>query len=122
MKTLLWLNVDPKAEKYPHESSYMYCGNNPVAFVDPDGMDRIYSSSGRFIKDTGIGSKIMVETKHGLRYLSGLDYSSRGTRKAVSRVIANEAHLRGYTLEIWRKKVQVHILIRQIPFGQIVSN
>jgi RHS repeat-associated protein len=97
MKTSLWLTTDPKMEKYPHESSYMYCGNNPIAFVDPDGMDRIYSSSGRLVRDTGVGSKIMVQTKHGLRYLSGLDYSKKGTRYAVSRIIAKEALLRCYT-------------------------
>lgn len=97
MKTSLWLTTDPKMEKYPHESSYMYCGNNPIAFVDPDGMDRIYSSSGRLVRDTGVGTKIMVQTKHGLRYLSGLDYSKKGTRYAVSRIIAKEASLRCYT-------------------------
>ncbi|MEN2487943.1 RHS repeat-associated core domain-containing protein [Flavobacterium sp. B11] len=96
MKTSLWLTTDPKMEKYPHESSYIYCGNNPIAFVDPDGMDRIYSASGRLIRDTGVGTKIMIQTKHGLRYLSGLDYTKKGTRYAVSRIIAKEASLRCY--------------------------
>jgi RHS repeat-associated protein len=33
----VWLGVDPLAEKYPSLSSYVFTGNNPVIFVDPDG-------------------------------------------------------------------------------------
>lgn len=36
-KTSVWLSVDPLAEKTPSESSYAYCGNNPIMFIDPDG-------------------------------------------------------------------------------------
>ncbi len=31
--------VDPKAEKYYGMSPYVYCGNNPVNRIDPDGRD-----------------------------------------------------------------------------------
>lgn len=31
--------MDPLAEKYYSISPYAWCGNNPVRFVDPDGMD-----------------------------------------------------------------------------------
>jgi len=31
--------VDPLAEKYPNISSYVYCVNNPVKYIDPDGRD-----------------------------------------------------------------------------------
>ncbi|WP_165593164.1 RHS repeat domain-containing protein [Flavobacterium psychrophilum] len=37
MKTSLWLNVDPLAEKFPNQSPYSFCFNNPMHFVDPDG-------------------------------------------------------------------------------------
>ncbi|EKT3966589.1 RHS repeat-associated core domain-containing protein [Flavobacterium psychrophilum] len=37
MKTSLWLNVDPLAEKMPGVSPYAYCLNNPMNMVDPDG-------------------------------------------------------------------------------------
>ena len=32
-----WMSVDPMFAKYPDMSSYVYCGGNPVKFVDPDG-------------------------------------------------------------------------------------
>jgi len=40
-RTSVWLGVDPLAEKNPNISSYVYCANNPVIFVDPDGKELI---------------------------------------------------------------------------------
>ena len=33
----IWLSVDPMAAKYPSLSPYVYCANNPVKLVDPNG-------------------------------------------------------------------------------------
>ena len=33
----VWLSVDPMAAKYPSLSPYVYCADNPVRVVDPDG-------------------------------------------------------------------------------------
>jgi hypothetical protein len=38
----VWLSVDPLAEKYPNVSSYVYCKDNPVIAVDPDGKELIF--------------------------------------------------------------------------------
>jgi uncharacterized protein RhaS with RHS repeats len=31
--------IDPHSNKYPGLSPYVYCGNNPITFIDPTGMD-----------------------------------------------------------------------------------
>ncbi|WP_317205960.1 RHS repeat-associated core domain-containing protein, partial [Flavobacterium psychrophilum] len=47
MKTSLWLNIDPLAEKYPGVSPYVFCLNNPVRFIDPDGREVIDPPTGK---------------------------------------------------------------------------
>ena len=32
-----WLSVDPKSDKYPSTSPYMYCLGNPIMYLDPQG-------------------------------------------------------------------------------------
>jgi hypothetical protein len=39
--TSRWLSRDPLAEKYYWNSPYVYCNNNPVKYIDPDGRDGI---------------------------------------------------------------------------------
>jgi RHS repeat-associated protein len=40
-RSSLWLSTDPLQEKYPNVSSYAYCVQNPVKFVDPDGREKL---------------------------------------------------------------------------------
>jgi len=44
----IWYSVDPLGEKYPNISSYVYCADNPVIYIDPDGRQTV--SFGTFVR------------------------------------------------------------------------
>ncbi len=44
-----WHSVDPLADKYPDVSPYVYCNNNAVNKIDPDGKDDYYTNFGTFL-------------------------------------------------------------------------
>ena len=56
----IFVSVDPLAEKYPSVSSYVYCLNNPILFVDPDGRDIVFAETVR--KD---GTRVITMTVTG---------------------------------------------------------
>ena len=46
----IWLSVDPMADKYPSLSPYVYCANNPIKLVDPNGEEWYVNQDG-YIKE-----------------------------------------------------------------------
>ena len=57
--------MDPLAEQYYSTSPYAWCGNNPVRFVDPEGMEVVIRDS---VSDTE------VEYESGEEYTGDNDY------------------------------------------------
>ena len=61
-----WTTIDPLAEKYYSISPYAFCNNNPVNFVDPDGLTpRLYiqkSGIGHAFVTSGDGKNTIVYT------------------------------------------------------------
>ena len=46
----IWLSVDPMSDKYPSLSPYVYCADNPVKLVDPNGEDWYESEDGKTLE------------------------------------------------------------------------
>ena len=57
----IWLSVDPLADKYPSMSPYVYCANNPVRLVDPDGREWLDPE-----KDGKIAGELIYRAKQAI--------------------------------------------------------
>jgi len=80
-RTSVWISKDPLAEKYPNVGSYVYCVNNPVKFIDPDGR-QLRSSQGVINQLNAISKLSMFEiawknSRHG-------DYTTEEWQFSVS--------------------------------------
>ncbi|MFL9836660.1 RHS repeat-associated core domain-containing protein, partial [Flavobacterium sp. ST-75] len=91
-KWSMFIGVDPLADKYPDWSSYAYCFNNPIRYVDPDGRapeDIIYvNAKGGVIKVVKDGSAIItIVDADGNKYSpSTLDSNNTYHRKIMASV------------------------------------
>ena len=90
----MWLSVDPLFEKYAGMSPYNYCMGNPVAFFDPDGLERSWFLTitgglrmfGGAIEMVGsgvaeVGSGGVVTPAAALVFLNGVDNFQAGFRQ-----------------------------------------
>ncbi|MNQ73952.1 hypothetical protein D3C85_886990 [compost metagenome] len=88
-KTSLWLNTDPKMEKYPNIGAYVFVANNPINLIDPDGKDII----GAFNKTTGRLTLIdRDQYKSGLPilYVNAKNYKLNGVRDKKGNLTHNQ--------------------------------
>ena len=87
----VWLSVDPMSDKYPSLSPYVYCADNPVRLVDPNGEEiRIYYGNGnksiKYIPGMKVRKKYDAFVKDAINGLNFLYNHPQGDNNRVDYV------------------------------------
>jgi len=81
-KLARFLSIDPLIKKYPHFSSYMFAGNNPIYYIDKGG-EHQYEYILTLNKD---GSTTLKRTKYNDNWFAIMDYTWIGVEVDGQRV------------------------------------
>ncbi|WP_300094889.1 RHS repeat-associated core domain-containing protein [Flavobacterium sp.] len=87
-----WMNIDPKAELYFSVSPYVYVDNNPLRYIDPNGMEIINGETARRerIESLNKGQKENIDTKYnGDMNMSRKDFSTKAEYKNYKESVSN---------------------------------
>jgi len=85
----VWLSVDPMSDKYPSMSPYVYCADNPVRLVDPNG-EEVTSPDGWIVNNTN-KTLIWVNDMGGdmCQYVGGVVTSFKSRNDFINEYASN---------------------------------
>ena len=105
-----WMTPDPLSEKYYGVSPYAFCNNNPVNFVDPDGMYIDKASRVEWKNNKRLIQEKLDGLQHQVSMLEGIENSSNivdalnqqitGIKQTLSTMKVLEQSTQGYKLSI----------------------
>lgn len=81
--------IDPLSEKFYNWSPYVYCKNNPINRIDPDGRDDIFTQSEKYSHSTKTGSNIKIQIGGKEVLLSEVNLNASGNRQAIANVVGH---------------------------------
>ena len=112
-----WTSVDPMAEKYYHISPYVFCADNPVRNIDPNGKEKIdlldktdknykffSDDMNNFSDDDGV-INIWV---HGLKGENGISYEHIVNAESFNKMLKNKS-------TIWKSHITGNPAIIVLP-------
>jgi RHS repeat-associated protein len=115
-RTSVWLSVDQLCDRKPYQSSFTYCSDNPIIFIDPDG-----KSEGDFYitnKNKTISYDHSDEHKgDGKVYLDGRELPTLDEREALQKKIGNQLKNGPTFNEIGGRCVPIKEYKTDDPFG-----
>ena len=91
----IWLSVDPQAAKYPGLSPYVYCANNPIKLVDPNG-ETVFEVDGE-TKHIDDGKNGVTVHNVSQRQYKKLETSFSHNQKRYDRLCEKYKNQNGYT-------------------------
>ena len=86
-----WDRIDPLCEEDYGISPYVYCHDNPINRIDPDGNDDYFNNNGTFLYSKGDGGTIYVMQNGSFVPFQSMNLSTKANMKLGARIVGHYA-------------------------------